>query len=71
MKEPWVIAAVPNEELVLDASVQVGEGTVLWLEDGANAFVWGDDKETCKEVIVCQINEVLCGGKGLPEAGIE
>ena len=71
MEEPGVIAAMPDEELVLDACIWVGECTALWLEDGANAFVWGDNVELCEEVVVCQSNDMLCGREGLPEAGIE
>ena len=71
MKEPGVVAAVLNEELVLNTSVRVGEGTVLWLEDGANASVRCDNIEPHKEVVVCQSNDALCGGTGLLKAGIE
>ena len=70
-KEPGVVAAMPNEELMLDAGARVGEGTALWLEDGANAFVQGDNIEPHKEVVVSQSNDVLCGVKRLLEAGIE
>jgi len=41
MKEPRVIAAMPKVELVFEAGVGVCEGTVLWLEDGADALVRG------------------------------
>ena len=68
-EEPRVIAAVPDKEFVLDSGV--GEGTALWLEDGSNAIVWGDNVESCEQVVVCQSNDVLCGGEGLPEAGVE
>ena len=70
-EEPRVIAAVPDKEFVLDSCVGVGEGTALWLEDGSNAFVWGDNIESCEQVVVCQSNDALCGGEGLPEAGVE
>ena len=70
-EEPRVIAAVPDKEFVLDSCVGVGEGTALWLEDGSNAFVWGDNVESCEQVVVCQSNDTLRGGEGLPEAGVE
>ena len=35
-----------------DAGVRVGEGAALWLEDRADAFVWGDHVEPHKEVVV-------------------
>ena len=31
----------------------------------------GDDIETCEKVVVCQSNDALRGGEGLPEAGVE
>ncbi len=62
---------MPVKELMLDTCVWVVEGTVLRLEDRANVRVWGDDIETCKEVVVRQHNDALCCGKGLPKAGVE
>ena len=53
------------------SSVGTHEGTVLWLEDGANAFGRGDDVEPHEEVVVCQSNDMLCSGEGLPEAGVD
>ena len=70
-EEPRVIAAVPDKEFVLDSCVGVGEGTTLWQEDGSNAFVWGDNVESCEQVVVCQSNDALCCGERFPEAGIE
>jgi len=71
VKEPRVVAAMPEEELVFEAGVGVHEGTALGLEDGADALVRGDDVETRKEVVVHQSNDALCGGEGLPEASIQ
>ncbi len=69
-KKPRNIATVPEEELMFEAGVRVHEGAALKLEDGVDAFVWGDDVETCKEAVVCQSNNVFIGGEGLPEAGV-
>ena len=46
MQEPGVIAAMTEEVLVFNAKVSIGEHASLWLEDGADAFVRGDDIET-------------------------
>ncbi len=70
-EEPRVIAAMPDKEFVLDSCVGVGEGTALWLEDGSNAFVWGDNIESCEQVVVRQSDNAPCGGEGLPKAGIK
>jgi hypothetical protein len=50
-KELRVVAAIPEEELVLESGVGVCEGTALWLEDGADALVRGDDIVPCKELL--------------------
>ena len=71
IEEPGVIAAMPDKEFVLDSCVRVGEGTALWLEDGLNAFVWGDNVKPCEKVVVRQSNDALRGGEGLPKAGVK
>ena len=71
VEEPGVIAAVPDRELMLESCVRVGEGATLWLEDWSNVFVWGDNVEPCKKVVVHQSNDVLCGGEGFPKAGVK
>ena len=38
-EELGVIATMPNEELLFDPSVRVGECAALWLEDGSDTFV--------------------------------
>ena len=70
-EEPGVIAAMPNEELVLEAGVGVRKGTALRLEDGLDALVRSDDVEPRKEVVVCQGNDALRGREELFETGIE
>ena len=63
VEEPGVIAAVPDEELLFDAGVRVGEDTALWLEDGSDTFVGRDNIEPCKEVVVCESNDAFRGGE--------
>jgi uncharacterized protein (DUF779 family) len=41
---------LPHEELVFKSSVGVCDGTSLWLEDGADVLVGGDDVETSKQL---------------------
>jgi hypothetical protein len=62
---------MPEEELVFDTGVGVHDGTALRLEDGADAPVKGDNVEPRKEVVVCQSNDALHGGEGLPKASFE
>jgi len=62
-EEPRVVATVPDKELSFDAGVQVGEGTALWLEDGADALVGRDDIETCEVVAVRESNDPFHGGE--------
>jgi hypothetical protein len=63
VKEPGVVAATSDEELLFDAGVRVGEGAALWLEDWVNAFVRRNDVEPCEEVVIRQSNDALHGGK--------
>ena len=56
-------ATVPDEKLLFNAGVRIGEGTVLWLEDGADALVGRDDVETCEEVVVHESNDTFRGGE--------
>jgi hypothetical protein len=58
MEEPGV---VPNEKLLFDAGVRIGEGTALWLEDGADTIVGSDDVEPSEEVVVCESNDMFHG----------
>jgi hypothetical protein len=58
-KEAGIIATMPNQELVFDASVGVGDGAALWLDDGADAFVRCDDVEICTKFVICQSNTVF------------
>ena len=44
-EEPGVVAAMPDEELLLHTGVWVSVGTALWLEDGADALVGHADEE--------------------------
>ena len=61
-EEPGVVAAMPDEELLFDAGVRVGEGTALWLEDGSDTLVGRDDVEPCEEVVVRESNDTFrCG----------
>ena len=60
-KEPRVNAAMPEEELMVEVSVGVCEGTVMWLEDGAGALARGEDVDSHEEVVVCQHNDVPHG----------
>jgi hypothetical protein len=71
MKEPRVIAAMPKEELMFEASVRVRDGTVLRLEDGVDVLVKGDDVEPHEEIVVQQSNDMLHSGEGLPGASIK
>ena len=68
-EEPGVVAAVNEEKLVFEARVGVGEGSALWLKDGADTFSRSDNIESCEEIVVCQNNDMLQGGKSPPEAG--
>ena len=52
---------MPDKELLLYASVRVGEGTALWLEDGLDALVGHDDVKICKEVVVREGNDTFHG----------
>ena len=40
---------------MFNTGVGVGEGTVLWLEDGANAFVQSDNVEPCKRLLFARV----------------
>lgn len=62
-EEPGVVASVSDEELLLDASIRVDEGTAVWLDDGSDALVGRDDVETCEEVVVRESNDTFHGGK--------
>ena len=66
-----VCSTVPDEELLLDSGIRVGECAALWLEDGSDTLVWHDDVEACKEVVVHQCNDALRGGEVSSEASIE
>ena len=52
MEERRVVAIVPNEDLLFDSGVRIGECAALWLEDGPDALVGRDDVEACKEAVV-------------------
>jgi hypothetical protein len=43
---------VPDEELLFDSGVRVGERAALWLEDGSDALVGRYDVEACEEAVV-------------------
>ena len=51
VEEPRVVATVPDEELLFDSSVQVGECAALWLEDGPDMLVGRDDVEACERLL--------------------
>ena len=44
---------------MFEASVRVCEGTVLWLEDGADALAQCDDVEPHEKVVVHKSNDAL------------
>ena len=52
---------MPNEELVFNFIVWVGEHAVLWLEDGSDVLVGHYDIEACKEAVVRESNDMFCG----------
>ena len=71
MEEWGVVAAVPDKELLFDAGVRDGEGTALWLEDGADTLVVCDHVETGKQVVVRQCSDALSSGETGTEAGVK
>jgi hypothetical protein len=60
-----------NEVLEFGPGIGICEGASLGLEDRADALVGRNHVETRKEVVVCQRNDALHGGKRLLEAGVE
>jgi hypothetical protein len=55
-EEPRVVATVPDEELLFDSGVRVGECAALWLEDGPDMLVRCDNVEACKEAVAQESN---------------
>jgi len=62
-EELGVIATMPDEELLFDSGVRVGECAALWLEDGSDALVGRDDVEACEEAVVRESNDAFRGGE--------